>query len=131
MFGAGTMNNKINGIYKRGLRLVYYDRVSSFGELLKKDLSFSIHHRKIQSLVIELYKFFHGLSPSIIKSIFHFNTNIPYNLRSCSELYSRNPKTLKDGTETLWYLAPKIWSLVLNAIKSSKSLDVFNSKIRQ
>ena len=131
MFQAGTMNNKINGIYKRGLKLLYYDRVSSFGELLKKDLSFSIHHRNIQSLAIELYKFFHGLSPIIMKNVFHFNTNIPYNLRSCSELYSRNPKTLKDGTKTICYLAPKIWSLVLNSIKSSKSLDVFNSKIRQ
>ena len=29
------------------------------------------------------------------------------------------------------YLAPKIWSLVPTAIKSSKSLDAFKSKIRQ
>ena len=100
MFPARTMNNKINSIDERGLRLTYYDQVSSFGELLKKDRSFSVHHRNIQSLAIELYNFFHGLSPSIVKNVFHFNTNIPYNLRSCSELYSRNPKTLKYGTET-------------------------------
>ena len=100
MFPARTMNNKINSIDERRLRLTYYDQVSSFGELLKKDRSFSVHHRIIQSLAIELYNFFNGLSPSIMKNIFHFNTNIPYNLRSCSELYSRNPKTLKYGTET-------------------------------
>ena len=29
------------------------------------------------------------------------------------------------------YLAPKIWSLVPGGIKSSKSLDAFESKIRQ
>ena len=40
-------------------------------------------------------------------------------------------KTVKYGTETISYLAPKIWSLVPNAIKSSKSLDVFKFKIRQ
>ena len=100
MFPARTMNNKINSIDERGLRLTYYDQVSSFGELLKKDRSFSVHHRNIQSLAIELYNFFHGLSPSIVKNVFHFNTNIPYNLSSCSKLYSRNPKTLKYGTET-------------------------------
>ena len=88
----------------------------------------------IQSLAIELYKFFHGLSPSVMKNVFHLNTNILHNLRSCSELYSRNPKTVKYVTtfnETISYLAPKVWSLVPNAIKSSKSLDVFKSKIRQ
>ena len=98
---------------------------------LKKDQSFSIHYNNIHGLAIELYKFFHSLSPSIMKNVFHLNTNIPYNLRSRSELYSRNPKTVKYGTETISYLAPKIWSLVPNAIKSSKSLDVFKSKIKQ
>ena len=131
MFRAGTMNNKINSIDERGLRLTYYDQVSSFGELLKKDLSFSIHHRNIQSLAIELYKFFHSLSPSIMKNIFHLNLSVPYNVRSHSELSCKNPKTVKYGTATISYLAPKIWSLVSNTIKRSSSLDAFKSKIRQ
>ena len=66
-----------------------------------------------------------------MKTVFHFSTNIPHNLRSRSELYSRNAKTVIYGTETIFYLAPEIWSLVPNAIKSTKSLDVFKSKIRQ
>ena len=132
MFYSRTMNNKIKFIkLKIKSRLVYSDHVSSFDELLKKDQSFSIHHRNIQSLAIELYKFFLGLSPSIMKNVFHLNTNIPYNFRSRNELYCRNPKTAKHGAETISYVAPKIWSLVPNAIKSSKPLDVFKSKIRQ
>ena len=71
------MNNKINCIHERALRLVYSGHVSSFDDLLKKDQSFSIHHTNIKSLAIELYKFFHSLSPiswpmsSILKQIFH------------------------------------------------------------
>ena len=84
MFHSRTMNGKIDRIHERALRLVYSDYVSSFDELLKKD---HIHLRNIQMLAIELYKVFHGLSPSIMKDVFHFNTNIPYNLRSRSKLY--------------------------------------------
>ena len=84
MFHSRRMNNKINRIHERALG-VYSDHVSSLDELLKKDRSFSIHHRNIQSLAIQLYKFFHSLFPSIMKNVFHFNTNIPYNLRSRSE----------------------------------------------
>ena len=80
------MNNKINCIHERALRIVYSDHVSTFDELIKKDRSVSIHDRNIQSLANELYKFFHGLSPSIMKNVFHLNTNIPPNLRSRSEL---------------------------------------------
>ena len=66
-----------------------------------------------------------------MKNVFHLNKNIPYNLRLRSEFYGRNPKTVKYGTETISYLAPKIWYLVPNTINSSKSLDVFKSKIRK
>ena len=66
-----------------------------------------------------------------MKNIFNLNTNIPYNLSSRSGPYCRNPKTVKYGTETISYLAPKIWFLIPEAIKSSKSLDAFKSKIKQ
>ena len=62
MFQSRKINNKINSIHERALRLVYSDDVSSFDELLKKGRSFSIHHRNIQSVAIGLYKFFHSLS---------------------------------------------------------------------
>ena len=52
------MNNKINRIHERALRLVYSDHVSSFDEVLKKDRSFSIHRKNIQSLAIEISRSF-------------------------------------------------------------------------
>ena len=120
-FHSRTMNNKTNRIHERALRLAYSDYSSNFDEILKKDGSFSVYDRNIQTLAIEIYKFFHGLSPSIMKSIFQVNTNNPYSLRSRNELYCRNRKIIKYGTEIISHLAPKIWSLVPEIIKSSKT----------
>ena len=117
---------QINRIHERAFRLIYSDCSSNFDKLLKKDGSFSIHDSNIQKLAIEIYKFLHGLSPSIMKNIFHVNTNNPYSLRPRNELYCRNPNTVKYRTETISYLAPKIKYLVPEIIKSSKTLDIFS-----
>ena len=74
---------------------------------------------------------FPSVSPSIMTNVFQLNTNFPYNLRSRNELYCRNPKTGKCGAETVSYLASKIWYLVPKITTSRKSLNDFESKIRQ
>ena len=66
-----------------------------------------------------------------MKNIFQVNTNNPYNFRSSSKLDCRNPKIVKYGTETISYLAPKIWSLVPEIVKSSKILDIVKNKINR
>ena len=73
MFHSRTFNNKINRLHERALRIVCSYYKSSFCELLEKDKSFSIHHKNIQSLAIEIYKFLHNLSPCIMNNIFKVN----------------------------------------------------------
>ena len=51
-----TLNNRINGLHKRALSLVYNDFSSSFSELLEKDKSVTIHHRNLQTLAYEIFK---------------------------------------------------------------------------
>ena len=51
-----SVNNKINHLHERSLRIVCKDNISSFEDLLKKDRSFTIHQRDIQSLATELFK---------------------------------------------------------------------------
>ena len=70
MFHSRGLNNKINRIHERALRITYKDKSSTFQELLEKDNSVSIHHRNVQKLAIEIYKVLHGFSPPILNDIF-------------------------------------------------------------
>ena len=54
MFCSSISNNKINMLHERALRIVYDDYNSKFEQLLTKDVSFTIHHLNIQTLVINL-----------------------------------------------------------------------------
>ena len=67
MFHSRHLNNKINSIHERALRITYHDNTSTFQELLKKDNSVSIHHRNLQVLAMEVFKIHRGLSPEILR----------------------------------------------------------------
>ena len=131
MLHSRTMNNKINHLHERSLRILYSDQSSTFEELLERDKTFSIHHKNVQSLAIEIYKFVNDLSPEIMDSVFNLKQNNWYSLRNVYELYSRKPRTVKYGTETSSYLAPKIWSIVPQTIKESTFIYSFKTKIRK
>ena len=47
MFHSREINNKINKLHYRPLRIGYRDEISTFEELLKKDGSLTIHHRNL------------------------------------------------------------------------------------
>ena len=47
MFHSRTLNNRINNIHERALRLTYKDNHSSFKELLEKDSSVTVHHKNL------------------------------------------------------------------------------------
>ena len=56
MLHSRRLNNKINKLHERALRLVYKNKTLSFVELLIMDNSFTVHHRNLQKLAIEMYK---------------------------------------------------------------------------
>lgn len=56
MFHGRIVNEKINYLPERCLRIVYKDYNNSFEDLLKRDKFFTNHHRNIQSPAMELFK---------------------------------------------------------------------------
>ena len=122
MFHIRKLNNKINKLHERCLRIVYSDNTSSFEELLETDNSVSVHHRNIQVLATELYKIVNGLSPEIMKEVFPFNENTTYDTRNKRKFHSRAIKSISFGSKTVTYLAPKIWEIIQIEIENVESV---------
>ena len=130
MFHSKKMNNRINHIHERALRIAYNDRLSTFESLLDKDKSVTIHDRNLQLLATEMYKLKHDLAPQIMKDLFPLR-EMNYNLRSYNVFKSSNINTVYNGKETLSFRGPKTWSIVPEEIQNSLSLKSFKIKIKK
>ena len=129
MFHSRSLNNKINRIHERALRLVYQNNLS-FSELLDIDNSVTVHQKNLQVLVPEIYKVKNGIAPDIINDIFELQ-NPSYNLRSsCNQFSRENVKAVHYGIQSVRYIGPKIWELVPNNIKYSNSSSKFKKLIK-
>ena len=130
MFHSRALNNKINKLHERALKLVYKDPLLSFQELLDKDNSVRIHHRNLQKLATEMYKLNNNISPTLLKNILPEKDNI-HNLRSNNPFQTFNIRTVGYGMETIAFRGPKTWAIVPTEIKQAVSLIEFKTKIKR
>ena len=124
-----SLNNKINKLQERSLRIVYEDYTSSFDNLLKKDKNKTIHQKNIEKLAIQMYKIKNNNAPKIVSDLFPVHNNY-YSLRRNPDFLLSRPKTVSKGTEAIRYLGPKIWHNLPEDIKLTESLSEFKSKIK-
>ena len=87
-----TLNNRINGLHKRALSLVYID-FSSFSELLDKNKFVTIHHRDLKTLAYEISKAKNNMAPEIFPQ-----KESNYSLRNGTALQGRSIKTVMYGS---------------------------------
>ena len=83
MFYSRFLNNKINKVQARALRILYKDYDSSFEDLLEKDNSDNIHDRNIKLLATKVFKVENNILPNVLGS-FITKQDLPYNLRHAS-----------------------------------------------
>ena len=80
MFCYRGIMDKMNHIPKRSLPLLLKNYKNDFQDLLRSSSAIFIHQRCINSLLIEVYKYIHGLFPEIMNHVFSTRANI-YNTR--------------------------------------------------
>ena len=129
MYHNRTLNNKINRLHERSLRLIHKNFNGTFQDLLKIENDFTIHERNLQKLAIEMYKVKKNLSPTLIQGLFSDHSN-SYDLRNERCWTTNNINTDKYGKETFLFRGPKTWEILPSYIKDSPSLNEFKSKIK-
>ena len=128
MFYGIKMNNHINSLQERALKIIYRYYNVTFSELLSKDKSVTIHQRNLQLLATVIFKTKNKLNLKIMEEIFIFK-NVDNNLRNNTFLKIDNLKIVSYGTESLTNLGVKIWNLPPNEYKERKSLSMFKPRI--
>ena len=131
MFHSCSLNNKINRLHERCLRMIYNDKYSNFEELLVKDNSVSIHHNNIHTLATEIYKVAKGICPEIMSEIFKLRESTHYNLRHTSQFLVDPIHSVFNGRESASYLGSKIWEEIPTDIKNKDSLIGFKKEIKK
>ena len=122
------LNNRINHIQERGLRIVYQDYTSSFEELLKKDESVCIHHRNIQLVAVEMFKIKNDLCPEIMKYIFK-RVEDP---KSTNTFLIPNVNSEYMGKLSLRWFGPVVWETMLPiSFKNITTLKKFGDEIKK
>ena len=121
------LNERINHIQERALRVVCKDFNSSFQELLIEDNSLNINHRNLQKLITEIFKIKNGFSPEFMNDVFEIIEK-PYSLRSTSHFRSTKIRTTKYGIETSSYLGPNHETLFQMNIKLLHYLQILRQK---
>ena len=71
MFHGRIINNTINRLHERCLRLLYGGKSSSFEKSLAQDKSVTMHTSSLQILATDRFKVCQNISPSVLSEIFH------------------------------------------------------------
>ena len=77
-----------------------------------------------------MFKVKNNIAPEIMKELFAPKMT-PYNLRNYNSFKRRRVNFVRNVTESLSYLGPKIWDLAPNELDKSKSLNKFKFTIKR
>ena len=125
MIHTKQLNNRINSLHEKALRVTFQNRNSSFSKLLKLEKLASIHYRYIKYLLTEIYKVKIGLSPPVMSDIFSLNQNSSYNITSGVSMSKRNVRTSKLVLRLLIQFGAILWNDLPAELKHMESLNTF------
>ena len=128
MFCSKTLQNKINQIQKRTLRIVHNEPNLNLDKLVELDKSTTIHIKNIITLLTEVYKTKRGENPIFMNKIFTQKKQY-YNLRITNLLSFPKVMGSKYSTKIFVFRATQLWNQVPDSIKNEPNAKCFKAKL--
>ena len=132
--GSQPMNRKkhlhrLDKLNDRALRYIYSDRSSTYAGESTEGTSYTLADRRIQDMLILVFKAVNNLLPTYLSDLFIIRENIK-NLRGTNKLVIPNVSTTRYGTKSVAFTAPKAWNSLPDRLRSMKSLKDFKIAVR-
>ena len=120
---------KLDRLHERVLRYLYSDESSQTSTLCDRN-GYSLVDRRIQNLLIIVFKTINSYPPEYLSDLFRLRDNIK-NLRGVNMLQVPKPNTTRYGKNSAKYLAAITWNKIFDTLRSLSSLSVFKKAVRQ
>eukprot|EP00794_Sanderia_malayensis_P004329 gene4329-4902_t len=127
-FAKSSDLRKVERMQEKAMKIIYYDKSSSYEQLLKRAKLPTLQNRRIQDIAILMYKVKHELVPEYISKLFEM-PNQHYALRNNDFVIPRY-RTVMNGKHSIRYFGPYIWSKLSSSTREKPSLDTFRKTVR-
>ena len=127
-----TRLDKIKKLQKKIIRIITFSNYTAETAPLFKKLSIlSIDNINNEAVAIFMFRYFNNGLPISFQNFFKLNKELHnYNTRSSTQIHKNYIRTNYKKYSTV-NKGREIWNCLPNAIKDSKSLNIFKSKIRK
>ena len=100
---------------------------SDYKDLLDVTKNSTMEIRRLRTLALEIFKTVNNLNPDFMKDIFYYS---PYNTHRKYDIFVYSRNTSSFGDKSLRALGPHIWNSLPESIKSTDSISIFKSFIK-
>ena len=128
MFSSKRNLTKIHNCQKRALRAVYNNYEDDFESLLELSGSTLIHTVHLRFLMSEIFKSLNSLNPNFMNKLFVEKNSI-YQLRKGSQLKIPPARTIKFGSNSVFFRGSILWNSLPTILKTAPSLNLFKDSI--
>ena len=122
-------SKKLDRLHERALRYLYSDESSQTSTLCDR-IGYSLVDRRIQNLLIIVFKTINNYPPEYLRDLFRLRDNIK-NLRGVNKLQVPKPNTTRYGKNSVKYLAAITWNKISDTLRSLSTLSAFKKAVRQ